>query len=120
MPQFHHEPLPETSAFLAGRGPVTPGVGVQTEQIQIYYRRDDDLRPDEQLHAHETCDEFFVVLSGSMTFEVDGVERVVRAREFCHFPRGLFHRIAAVSRPLEALVMRAPSIDDKVYRPVNP
>ena len=120
MAQFHHRPLPDTSAFLAGRGPVTPGVGVQTEQIQIYYRREDDLRSDEQAHAHEACDEFFVVLGGSITFEIEGEEHVVRARELCHFPPGVFHRIAAVSGPLEALVMRAPSVDDKVYRPISP
>lgn len=111
---FHVAKLPETSAFLAGRGPVQHKLGVTTEHVQIYYRRDDDLHIDAHAHAHAACDEFFVVLSGTMTFEVRGESYVIQAGEFCHFPAGVFHRVAQVTRPLEAFVIRAPSIPDKI------
>ncbi len=116
MSGFHLRDLPAASGFLAGRGPVAPGTGVETTQLQVYWRRSDDVRPDERSHAHARCDELFVVLTGAIVVEVEGAEHVVGPRQFCHFPVGLFHRIVRVVPPLEALVVRAPSVDDKIYR----
>jgi mannose-6-phosphate isomerase-like protein (cupin superfamily) len=107
--------LPEVSALLSGRGPIDPGVGVVTERVQIYWRRDDD-RIDARAHAHTACDEFFLVLQGSLVFEVEGEERVVGPRQWCHFATGTFHRISRVVPPIEAIVLRAPSVADKVER----
>lgn len=115
MTSIQHGDLPDVSAFLAGRGPVPDGA-VKTDRIQIYYRRDDDLRVDERSHAHTACDELFIVLAGSIVLDVEGREHVVGPRQFCHFPVGVFHRIVRVSGPLEAFVIRAPSVEDKVYR----
>ena len=108
-------PLPVHSSFLAGRGPVDADLGVRTQHIQIYYRLDDDTSTDERAHAHTDCDEFFIVLSGAIVFDVAGQEHRVGAREFCHFPTGVFHRIRATEPPLEAFATRAPSVQDKVY-----
>lgn len=90
-------------------------MGVHTERIQIYYRGGDDQVVDQRSHAHTDCDEFFIVHSGAIVFDVEGEERSVGAREFCHFPVGVYHKIVRVTSPLEAWVIRAPSIEDKVY-----
>ena len=116
MRSFRSRDLPAGSAFLAGRGPVDAQVGVRTERLQVYWRTGDDLRADERSHAHERSEEMFVVLRGSVVVEVEGEEHEVGPRQYGHFPVGLFHRIARVVEPLEALVIRAPSTDDKVYR----
>jgi len=113
---FQVRSLPDGSAFLAGRGPVTPGVGVETAELQIYYRLADDPGVDERSHAHERSDEFFIVLSGSLVVEVEGEAHVVGPGQYCHFPIGVFHRIVRAVPPIEALVIRAPSVDDKIYR----
>lgn len=108
--------IPQASAFLAGRGPVDPSVGIVTETLQVYYRTSDDLRVDERSHAHQRCDEMFIVLSGSLVIETDGGRERVGPRQFCHFPAGQFHQIVAVEAPIEVLAIRAPSVDDKMYR----
>lgn len=117
MSKVQPRALPAASAFLAGRGPVDPALGIVSDQLQIYYRRGDDLSADERSHAHTVSDEIFIVLSGSVVLEVegDGDVVVVGPRQSCHFPVGVFHRIVRVTQPLEALVIRAPSADDKVY-----
>jgi mannose-6-phosphate isomerase-like protein (cupin superfamily) len=108
--------LPRVSAFLAGRGPVDPAVGVVTESLQVHFRTSDDLHVDERSHAHLRCDEMFIVLEGSLVIETEGQRHVIGPRQFCHFPAGRFHRIVAVTTPIEALAIRAPSVDDKIYR----
>jgi mannose-6-phosphate isomerase-like protein (cupin superfamily) len=108
--------LPTTSGFLAGRGPVDPRIGTRTDALQVYFRLTDDLRPDERSHAHTVCDELFVVLAGALVIEADDRELVVGPRQSWHCPAGLFHRIVRALPPLEAFVIRAPSVDDKVYR----
>jgi hypothetical protein len=35
--------------------------------------------------------------------------------EFCCFPAGLLHQIVAIEPPIRTLMIRAPSVDDKVY-----
>lgn len=105
--------LPTTSAFLAGRGPVHPVAGVVTDRVQVYWRRPDDLRTDAAAHAHTASDELFVVLAGAIVFEVGGAEHAVGPRQVAHFPVGCLHRIVRVDGKVEALVVRAPSIDDK-------
>lgn len=47
--------------------------------------------------------------------EVEGELFEVKEREFCCFPRGVLHAIKRVHSPIEMLVIRAPSVQDKVY-----
>ena len=65
MPELHPLRRPEVSAFVAGRRPPDPMLGMLSAHLQIDYRRDDDLSVDERSHAHSVSDEFFIVLSGS-------------------------------------------------------
>ena len=47
----------------------------------------------EQLHYHNNVQQFFYVLSGNATFEVDNVEVHVAPDEGIHISRGVPHRI---------------------------
>src|SRR5262245_46893029 len=100
MGTVHMHSLPAKSAMLAGRGPVSALVGVVTDRVQIYWRTSDGVKADALSHAHERSDESFFVLTGSMTFELETGSQTVPARSFCHFPIGVFHRIASVTTPL--------------------
>lgn len=115
MDPFTIRDLPTSSAFLAGRGPVDPAVGVVTERLQVFWRLADLRDGEARLHAHTRGDELFVVLSGFLVVEVGGAEHVVGPRQWCHFDVGVFHRIVRAEGSLEALVLRAPSVDDKAY-----
>lgn len=42
-------------------------------------------------HCHPRQDERFQILEGALSFRVDGVDRVVRAGEEIHVPKGAFH-----------------------------
>lgn len=117
MSDVVHRRLPDSGgAFLAGRGPLRDGHGLRTDGLQIWYARDVDDWTEDREHAHRQCDEVYVVLAGSLCVAVDGVERVVGPREYLCVPRGTFHRIVRAGAPAEVLVVRAPSVDDKVFR----
>lgn len=65
---------------------------------------------------HTDSDECFIVLRGILVVEVDGNRFTVGPREFCCFPRGMYHAVVEVHPPVETLMIRAPSISDKVYQ----
>jgi hypothetical protein len=48
--------------------------------------------------------------------DVEGAHHTIGPREFCCFPRGVFHAVVEVMPPVQTLMIRAPSVDDKVYR----
>src|SRR5262249_8950417 len=116
MPSFHHRKLPAHSTLLSGRIPRDED-SFQSVQLQVWYNHIDESRvgDGEQPHFHKHSDECFIVLSGVLTLEVDGQLYRVGPREFCCFPAGLPHAIKTVEPPLETLMIRAPSVDDKVY-----
>lgn len=115
MDQVHHRSLPDYSTLLSGHTPPDT-VGFRSERLQIWYNHTTTGWIDPQPHAHEASDEIFVVLQGRLTVEVEGERLTVGPREFCCFPRGVFHAIVAVEPPVESLMIRAPSVADKVYR----
>jgi mannose-6-phosphate isomerase-like protein (cupin superfamily) len=65
---------------------------------------------------HLNSDECFIVLRGSLLVEVEGERVMIGPREFCCFPRGVYHSVVQVFPPVESLMIRAPSVGDKVYR----
>jgi len=115
--RFHHRPLPEYSTLLSGHTPPNEA-GFQSEQLQIWYNQTDTswVGVGEQPHMHTESDECFIILRGSLVVEVNGERYVVGPREFCCFPHGLFHAVIEVHPPVETLMIRAPSINDKVYQ----
>lgn len=114
MAQFHHRKLPETSTLLAGRQPRDEN-GFASQLLQIWYNNTSNGWRDPQPHMHLESDECFIVLRGALIVEVEGERFRIEAREFCCFPRGVLHAVVEVTPPLESLMVRAPSIEDKVY-----
>jgi mannose-6-phosphate isomerase-like protein (cupin superfamily) len=47
-------------------------------------------------HLHEDTDDFFLVLSGEMTMDIDTASHIVKAGELFIVPRGITHRPRAV------------------------
>jgi mannose-6-phosphate isomerase-like protein (cupin superfamily) len=114
MSQFHHRPLPDRSALLAGRVP-PDDTGFQSERLQIWYNNTAEPWQDTGPHRHLESDECFIVLKGMLLVEVEGERHTIGPREFCCFPRGVYHAVIAVEPPIESLMIRAPSVADKEY-----
>lgn len=115
---IHHRELPGLSSsftILSGHTPPDE-VGFRSDQLQILYNHTDVAWSDPGLHKHKESDECFIVLKGSLEVEVEGVRHLIGEREFCCFPAGVYHAVVAVGPPVETLMIRAPSVNDKVYR----
>ena len=113
--EFHHRKLPEYSTLLSGRIP-PDGVGFQSGTLQIWYNNSDAPWVDPLPHAHTEGDECFIVLKGGLVVDVEGEQHTIGPREFCCFPNGVFHQILEIHLPVETLMIRAPSKDDKIFR----
>lgn len=111
---LHHKKLPEYSALLSGKMP-SDEIGFQSERIQIWYNNTNHGWKDDKLHAHQESDEIFIVLKGCLTIQLQDSEFELNSGEFCCFPVGLFHSVKKVETPVETLMIRSPSIDDKIY-----
>ena len=116
MTGCHHRRLPDHSTLLAGRQPPDE-VGFRSERLQIWYNHQDESWIDrgEPPHKHELSDKCFVVLRGTLVVDANGDRFAVGPREFCCFPAGLYHAIVEVRPPVETLMIRVPSVEDKVY-----
>jgi mannose-6-phosphate isomerase-like protein (cupin superfamily) len=114
MTRFHHRKLPNFSTLLSGRLP-RDEIGFQSERLQIWYNNRDTAWQDPAPHYHRESDECFIVLKGSLVVEVEGERFAVSAGEFCCFPAGVYHSVIELETPFESLMIRAPSIEDKVY-----
>lgn len=114
MLSFHHQPLPDYSTLLMGHTP-PDSVGCTSQRLQIWYNQTHEEWHDPLPHAHAESDECFIVLQGRLVVEVEGQRIVIGPREFCCFPRGIVHAIVETYPPIESLMIRAPSINDKIY-----
>jgi mannose-6-phosphate isomerase-like protein (cupin superfamily) len=114
---FHHHKLPEHSTLLSGHTPPDT-VGFQSDHIQIWYNTADQSWIDtpELPHMHRESDECFIVLRGSLVIEAEGKRYRIGPREFCCFPQGMYHAVVEVETPAETLMIRAPSVADKVIQ----
>lgn len=114
--EFHHSKLPEYSTLLSGREP-RDEVGFQSDLIQIWYNNTDKtwVETPELPHYHKASDEMFIVLQGALHVEVNGQVHRIGPREFCCFPAGQWHSVVRVELPAETLMIRSPSIEDKIY-----
>lgn len=110
---FHYRRLPEHSALLAGRLP-PDDFAFRSDSLQVWFNETTTGWRDEVPHSHRVSDEMFVVLEGAVVVEVGGERVRVGPGEFCCFPAGQVHQVVAADPPLRTLMIRAPSIDDKV------
>ena len=117
MTRFHHRKLPDYSTLLSGRTPPDE-VGFPSSQLQIWYNNTNEswVGDGERPHKHLHSDECFIVLQGGLVVEVDGRRVAIGPREFCCFPAGQYHAVIEVHPPVETLMIRTPSVDDKVYQ----
>jgi len=115
MRTFHHRKLPDYCTLLSGCVP-RDQVGFQSDKLQVWYNNTTEPWDDSVPHAHQESDECFIVLRGTLEVEVEGERFTIGPREFCCFPCGVYHAIVEVHTPVESLMIRAPSKDDKVYR----
>lgn len=115
MANFHHRKLPDFSTLLSGHTPPNE-IGFQSARLQIWYNNTTDAWADPTPHCHLESDECFIVLRGTLLVEVEGERCTIGPREFCCFPAGVSHAVVAVQPPVESLMLRAPSKDDKVYQ----
>jgi mannose-6-phosphate isomerase-like protein (cupin superfamily) len=115
MARFHQQKLPDFSTLLSGRTPPND-VGFQSERLWIWYHNTDEGWVEPIPHMHQSSDECFIVLRGSLVVEVEGERYTVGPREFCCFPAGVYHRIVEVQPPLESVMLRSPLVTDKVYQ----
>lgn len=115
MAHFHHRKLPDYSTLLSGHTPPDE-VGFCSERLQIWYNNTETAWVDPAPHMHLESDECFIMLRGSLLVQVEDEQHIIGPREFCCFPRGVYHSVIEVYPPVESLMIRAPSINDKVYR----
>jgi mannose-6-phosphate isomerase-like protein (cupin superfamily) len=115
--KFHHARLPGHSTLLSGHSP-RDEVGFRSNDLQVWYNNTEEtwVETPEPLHCHRKSDEMFIVLRGALHVEVDGVVYRIGQHEFCCFPAGQWHSVVRVETPAETLMIRAPSVDDKVYK----
>lgn len=107
-------PLPTDSTLLSGREPGDHAFAWQSDQLQVWFNNSAFEWTDERPHAHRSSDEVFVVLEGTVVVEVEGRRVSVGPNEFCCFPAGLAHQIVETRGPLRTLMLRSPSVEDKV------
>ncbi|MCP4424949.1 MAG: cupin domain-containing protein [Chloroflexi bacterium] len=114
---YHYRKLPNYSTLLSGRAPRSD-IGFQSSDLQIWYNNQDSswVGDGETPHKHAASDECFIVLKGILVVDVEGERFEVGPGEFCCFPSGVYHAIVEVRPPVETLMIRAPSVDDKIYR----
>lgn len=97
-----------------------PDVGVKSarhsERIQIHYYLNREKRKslEEPYHAHTyPIEEYYFVLTGSITAIVDGKNMVVKAREILPVPPGVPHTVVAMTSNAEFLTLRTPVSTNK-------
>jgi len=83
--------------------------------LPVVNNNTNEVRKDTSPHYHTLSDECFIILQGSLIVEVEGERITINEREFCCFPKGMVHSVVKVFPPNEAIMFRAPSVDDKIY-----
>ena len=105
---------------------VRPGEGQRVGNVEFLARSEDtprfnlatiEIAPGRDgppAHAHSDEDDSFYILSGELTFEVEGEEVVAPAGTFVLLPPGVTHTFAnRTSEPVRMLNVHAPAGFDK-------
>jgi Cupin domain len=115
MTKFHHRSFPNFSALLSGPTP-PDDLAFLADRLQISYFNTKEAWADPLPHAHQDSDECFLVFQGIIIVEVEGERVTIKPREFCGFPRGIYHQVVEVHPPIECLIIRNSSSEpDKRY-----
>ncbi len=114
MRNFHYKQLPKSSTLLAGKVPPNE-FGFQSDWLQIWFNNTTESWIDDIPHFHEESDECFILLEGEIVLNVEDQYVVLKAGEYCCFPAGMRHSIIETRPPIKSFMLRAPSVQDKVY-----
>lgn len=119
MTAAHHRKLPDRCnppdhwALVCGRSPPND-FGFRTERLQVIYNNASDPWRDEAPHLHRESDEVYIVQEGVMVLMVEEAIIRVSAGEVLCVPAGTLHQLVDVVAPVTSLVIRSPSVDDKI------
>jgi len=118
MTKYLHKKLPDYSTLPSGRSP-RDEFSFESSDLQIWYNNTNESWLDlpEAPHKHLSSDEVFIVIRGKLIINVEDEIIEVNACEYCCFPKGVYHAVLEVQPPVETFMIRAPSIDDKIYLP---
>jgi mannose-6-phosphate isomerase-like protein (cupin superfamily) len=103
-------------ALISGRSP-TDALSFPSERLQVIYNDTSTPWQDTVAHAHREGDEIYIVLEGCMVITVDAEIFNVTAGEVLCVPAGTQHQLIRVDVPHRSLVLRSPSVDDKMVAP---
>jgi quercetin dioxygenase-like cupin family protein len=65
-----------------------------------------------EAHAHESCDQIFYMLEGSLKVIYDGAEQILKPGDMGFIPERVPHQVVCMSEGARYLVMYAPPISD--------
>lgn len=99
--------------LISGRSP-TDALSFQSERLQVIFNHTSTPWQDTAAHAHRESDEIYVVLEGRMAIAVNGELFNVAAGEVLCVPSGTVHQLMRVEVPHRSLVLRSPSVSDKI------
>lgn len=103
--------------FAVLSGPTPPDDrGFRSDRLQILWNDSDEPWTDPGCHLHTDSDEAYIVFRGVMVLEIEDECVTVSAGEVCFISPGVMHAVVGVETPVQALVIRAPACQDKVYR----
>lgn len=102
--------------LISGRNP-TDELSFQSERLQVIFNHTSTPWQDTVAHAHRESDEIYIVLEGLMVIAVSGELFNVAAGEVLCVPSGMVHQLMRVEVPHRSLVLRSPSVNDKIGEP---
>lgn len=108
--------LGEPLTVVSGPNPPTPD-GFRSTRVQVLHWRVDDDFSDPGPHLHESSDEVYVVLEGSIDIQLAEETIRVGSDEALVVGAGVVHSMIAVQHPARGLSIRGPSIGDKKMVP---
>lgn len=100
-------------ALISGRSP-TDALSFPSDRLQVIFNDTSTPWQDSVAHAHRESDEIYIVLEGQMVVAVDGELFNVAAGEVLCVPSGTVHQLIRVEVPHRSLVLRSPSVNDKI------
>lgn len=104
--------LGEALTVVSGPNPPTSD-GFRSTRVQVLHWRVDHEFSDPGPHLHESSDEVYVVLDGSIDVQVEDDTIRVGPDEALVVGAGVVHSLVAVQHPARGLSIRGPSIGDK-------
>jgi len=86
----------------------------QSDALRVVFNRKTEGIFEKAAHFHTRSTEVYLVILGELTLELQGEQVTLRDHQSCTIPPGVPHRIVGSSPTVEAVVIRAPAVADRV------